>query len=89
VEKGTAAFYAITSPAAGAADYAFHNNAARGAVIRVKNINNGRVVFVKVLGPLPSTKQYAGCIIGLSDKAKALLGVHDTKAFCELSYGGY
>lgn len=88
-ERGAAAFYALTSGTKGAAAYAFHNSAARGAVIRVKNINNGRYVFVKVLGPLPETKQYHGAIIGLSNAAKAALGVRDEKAFCELTYGGY
>lgn len=88
-EKGSAAFFNLSGQAKGAAVFAFHNKAAKGSVIRVKNLNNGRVVFVKVLGPLPLTKQYYNCIIGLSGSAKAALGVRDTKAFCELSYAGY
>ena len=88
-EKGSAAFFGLTGQAKGAAVFAFHNKAAKGAVIRVKNMNNGRIVYVKVLGPLPMTKQYYNCIIGLSNSAKAALGVRDAKAFCELSYAGY
>lgn len=89
VEKGSAGFYKVTTNAKGVAAIAFHNKAAKGTVIKVKNLNNGRYVFVKVLGPVPLTKQYHNCIIGLSDKVQAVLGVKDTKAFCELAYGGY
>ncbi len=88
-EKGSAAFFSMTTQAKGASVFAFHNKAAKGSVIRVKNMNNGRIVFVKVLGPIPLTKQYFNCIIGLSGSAKAALGVKDAKAFCELSYAGY
>ena len=35
------------------------------------------------------TKQYAGCVLGLSSGAKGALGVRETKAFCEMSYAGY
>ena len=88
-EKGTAGFYKVTTNARGVAALAFHNKAAKGSVIKVRNINNGRYVYVKVVGPLPLTKQYHNCIIGLSDKVQAVLGVRDTKVFCELSYGDY
>lgn len=89
IEKGSAGFYKVTTNAKGVAAIAFHNKAAKGTVIKVKNLNNGRYVFVKVLGPVPLTKQYHNCIIGLSDKVQAILGVKDTKAFCELNYGAY
>jgi hypothetical protein len=89
IEKGTAGFFSINGNASGADVYAFHNAAARGTVMRVRNINNGRTIYVKVLGPVPETKQYAGCVLGLSDKAKAALGVQETKMFCEMSYAGY
>jgi hypothetical protein len=88
-EKGTAGFFSINGNAVGADLYAFHNAAARGTVLRVRNINNGRTIYVKVLGPVPETKQYAGCVLGLSDRAKAALGVQETKMFCEMSYAGY
>ena len=88
-EKGSAGFFSINIRSPRAAEYAFHNAAARGTVIRVRNMNNGRTIYVKVLGPLPDAKQYAGCILGLSNGAKAALGVQETKAFCELSYAGY
>lgn len=89
VEKGTAGFFNIPGNVKGSAIYAFHSIAARGSIIQVRNTNNGKVIYVEVLGPLPDTKQYAGCIIGLSDRAKTALGVRERKAFCELSYAGY
>ena len=88
-EKGSAGFFSLNSTTTGASVYAFHNTAARGTIIQVRNLNNDRVIYVKVLGPMPETKQYAGCIIGLSSSAKAALGIRETKAFCELSYLGY
>jgi hypothetical protein len=88
-EKGSVGFYTASAKAAGANIYAFSNTAARGTIMQVRNLNNGRIIYVKVLGPLPETKAFAGCILGLSSEAKSALGVRETKAFCELSYVGY
>ena len=89
-EKGPAAFFPAKGGTVNGVHYAFHNTASRGSVVRVHNIGTGRTVYVKVLGPLPKTRQYAGAIIGISAGAKAGLGVRgDTRAFCELSYAGY
>lgn len=85
-EKATAGFY---STGAGAGVYAFHDTAPRGSVLRVKNLNNDRVIYVKVLAPIPVTKQFKGCTLGLTNSAKAALGAHDAKIFCEISYMGY
>lgn len=89
LEKGSAGFFPMNGHAVGAGNYAFHATAARGTVIRVRNLNNNVVVFVKVLGPLPDAKRFSGCIIGMSDKIKRALGVQENKAFCELTYVGY
>jgi len=88
-EKGSAGFFNVKGQASSAAVYAFHNTVARGTIMLVRNINNGRSVYVKVLGPLPDSKQYAGCVLGLSDGAKAALGVRENKVFVEMSYAGY
>jgi LysM repeat protein len=85
-EKVTAGFF---STGKGAAMYAFHNSAARGTILKVQNMNNGRAIYVKVLGILPSTKAFLGCSLGLSSAAKAALDVRDQKAFCEISYASY
>jgi hypothetical protein len=83
VEKATAGFFA-TGKNAGI--YAFHNVASRGTILKVRNLNNDHVIFVKVLGPLPLTNPFKGCTLGLSNDAKAALGVRESKAFCEVSY---
>ena len=88
-EKGSAGFFSVQGNAPRAAVYAFHNTASRGTVMLVKNISNGKSIYVKVLGPLPDSKQYAGCVLGLSDGAKAALGVRENKVFVEMGYAGY
>lgn len=88
-EKGAAAFFNMSAAAAKGTFYAFHNNASKGTIIKVHNPGTGKTVFVKVLGPLPGTKQYANAVIGISGAARAALGVRDVKAWCVLSYAGY
>lgn len=89
-EKGPAAFFPAGGGTVKGVHYAFHNSAARGSVMRVHNPGTGKTVYVKVLGPLPRTKQYAGAIIGIAAAAKAQLGVRgDARAWCEVSYAGY
>jgi LysM repeat protein len=83
-EKGTAVFFEKTGK--GGVYLAFHNTARRGTIIKVTNPGNGRSIYVKVLGPIPGTKQYANSIIGIADGAKEALGVSESKAWCELSY---
>ncbi len=85
-EKATAGFF---STGKGAGIYAFHNTAPRGAVMQVKNLNNDRTIYVKVLGPIPATKPFRGCTLALSNAAKVSLDVRDFKAYCEISYMGY
>lgn len=85
-EKVTAGFF---NTAGNAGIYAFHTIAPRGTVLKVKNLNNDRVIYVKVLGPLPLTNQFKGCSLGLSNAAKAALAARDSKVFCEISYMGY
>jgi len=83
-EKGTAVFF----EKAGKNNLfvAFHNATPRGTIIKVYNPGTSKTIFVKVLGPLPDTKIYSNCIIGINDAAKEALGITETKAWCELSY---
>jgi LysM repeat protein len=67
--------------------YAFHNLARKGIYIKVHNPGTDKTIFVKVIGLLPTTKQYNNAILGISSNAREALGVNDTKAWCELSYG--
>lgn len=83
MEKLTAGFYKTREHAG---IYAFFKAELRGKVLRVRNLNNDSVVYVKVLGALPNTKAFKGCSLGLSSEAQEALGVHEHRAFCEVSY---
>jgi hypothetical protein len=66
--------------------YALMNNVDRGTVVKVTNLSNNKVVFVKVLGDIADIKQNTGMVIVLSDAAVAQLGVASDKFTSELSY---
>lgn len=85
-EKGPAAFFNSNSDFKSQFLFAFHNTAGKGKIIRVKNLNNGRVVYVKVLGAIPQTGLYHNAIIGLSSRAKQALGATGDRVWCELKY---
>lgn len=84
-EKGTAVFFEKQG-GKNSVYLAFHNATPRGSIIKIFNPGNGKTTYVKVIGKLPDTKQYANSIIGISSTAKEALGVTDSKAWCELSY---
>lgn len=83
-EKGSAVFFEKAGK--NTVFYAFHNETPRGSIIKVYNPGTGKTTYVKVLGPIPDTKLYANCIIGICDAAKEALGITDNKAWVELSY---
>lgn len=86
-EKGTAVFYENKGKLSTTNTYfAFHNTAKPGTIIKVYNPGTDKTVYVKVLGPIPNTKMYHNCIIGISSGAKAVLLVDEEKAWCELKY---
>lgn len=93
-EKGSAVFYETPgkvksrygTDAKNTLIYAFHNLAKRGTIIRVYNPGTDKYVFVKVMGPLPETKQYHNSLIGIGEDAKEILGVLEDKAWVELKY---
>lgn len=86
-EKGTAVFFDMGKKLSKTRMiYAFHNTAQKGTIIKVYNPGNNTVVYAKVLGPIPVTKQYHDCIIGVDDSAKKILGVSDDRMWAELEY---
>lgn len=85
-ENGSGVFFNMPLKADRDYYYAFHNTVPKGTIIRVLNPSNDKSVYVKVLGPMPNTKQYYNAIIGISDKAKEHLGVRQDKMWCELNY---
>jgi LysM repeat protein len=89
-EKGTAVFFDMQGGLKKSKTlYAFHNTAKKGTIIKVFNPGKDKVAYVKVLGPIPDTKQYHNSIIGISEAAKAALDVSDDRMWCELKFAGY
>ncbi len=66
--------------------YALMNNVERGTVVKVTNLTNNKVVFVKVLGDIADIKQNTGILIVLSDAAVGQLGASTDRFTAELSY---
>lgn len=83
-EKGAAVFF--EKAGSNKVYYAFHNTTQRGTVIKIINPGTGKMVYAKVLGPIPDTKLYANCVIGITSSAKDALGISENKAWCELVY---
>lgn len=63
--------------------YAFSNEFAKGRVIKVVNPSNGKFVYAKVIGALPSTKQYINAKIGLDGRARVELETREIKLWCD------
>lgn len=64
--------------------YAFSNEIAKGRVLKIVNPTNNKFVFAKVIGPLPTTKQYINAKIGLDGRARAELETREIKLWCDI-----
>ncbi|RTQ51694.1 LysM peptidoglycan-binding domain-containing protein [Hymenobacter gummosus] len=65
---------------------ALHKTAPVGTIMMVRNIMNGRVVYVRVIGKLPDTGDNASVLLRLSKRAVAVLGTPDQRFRVETSY---
>ncbi len=65
---------------------ALHKSAPVGTIMQVKNVMNGQVVYVRIIGKLPDTGSNEKVIVRISKKASQKLGVVDSKFRVELSY---
>jgi hypothetical protein len=66
--------------------YALMKGVDRGTVVKVTNLSNNKVVFVKVLGDIADIKQNSGMLIVLSDAAVSQLGATTDRFTTALSY---
>lgn len=66
--------------------FALHRTAPIGTIMKVTNRMNGKYVFVKVIGKLPSTGDNEKLIIKISKAAADRLGVIDQSFQCELNF---
>ncbi|MBX7109062.1 MAG: LysM peptidoglycan-binding domain-containing protein [Chitinophagales bacterium] len=66
--------------------FALHATVPKGTMIKVKNVMNGRVVEVKVIGKLPSTSVNEDVLIKISASAAGQLGVLDDRFLAAIYY---
>lgn len=84
-ESGAAVFYPLKSAPAGIY-YAFHNSARKGSVLKVLNPASNKMIYAKVIGPIPNLKEYHNAVIALSSNAMQALGAREKRMFCKLKY---
>lgn len=85
-ESGAAVFYPLRTKAAPGVYYAFHNTAAKGTILKIMNPANEKIIYAKVIGPVPNLKEYYNSIIGLSGNAAKALGARERRMFCKIKY---
>ena len=84
ISRGIATWIDDDSDANTKNSYALHKYAPVGTVLKVRNLMNNRVVFVKVLGKLADNNDNKSILIKLSKAAAADLGVFDQKFLVEV-----
>ncbi|MBS1782313.1 MAG: LysM peptidoglycan-binding domain-containing protein [Bacteroidetes bacterium] len=85
-EKGTAAFFIRAGRSTNGIYFAFHNNAKRGAILKIFSPVSGKTIYAKVIGTIPNTAIFHNAILGISSDAKVALGARSNKLWCEVSY---
>ena len=82
--EGTVVFFKPQSLVSSEMLFAFSNDLAKGRVVKVLNPSNRKYVFVKIIANLPSTKQYLNAKLGIDGRAMSILGIRDTKLWCNM-----
>ena len=67
--------------------YALHRTAPIGTIVRVLNTTNSKKIFVKIIGPLPDTKENEGSLIKISKASADKLDVSENSFPADLFYG--
>jgi LysM repeat protein len=84
--KGTAALMATSSPGNSTTYFALHKTAPVGIILKIKNLENGKITYVKVIGKLPDLDENKFVMIRLSQGAAKALLMGYGKAYVEISY---
>jgi LysM repeat protein len=66
--------------------FVFFNNAPKGTIVKLKNIFNQKVIYAKVLGPLPGLKDDVKAVAKIDESARNALGFKERKFWIEISY---
>jgi LysM repeat protein len=66
--------------------YVLHSESPVGSVVRIENPMTERILYAKVLGPVPNTPFARGAIVMLSPTVAQALGALDAKIYVKLQY---
>ncbi len=72
--------------ASASTDLCMHATAPVGTIVKFKNVMNDRVVYLRVIGNLPSSGENSGVIIRISAATAKQVTILDKKFRCEVSY---
>ena len=84
--RGTIAWIATDNANISDSYFALHKTAPVGTIIKITNLVNKRVAFVKVIGKLPETSENLNVMLRLSGGAKNALLLNGEKAYVEMEY---
>lgn len=84
--RGTITWIATENAKMSDSFFALHKTAPVGTIVRVTNLVNKRVVFVKVIGRLPDTSDNLNITLRLSSAAKNALLLNGEKAYVDMEF---
>jgi LysM repeat protein len=85
-DKGMAMWIDDSNEEAGSRFYALHKSAPSGTILKVRNLMNDRVAYVKVVGKLPEIEENNNVIVKVSGATAKYLEVIDPKFLVEISF---
>jgi LysM repeat protein len=85
LEKKRGAAVYLADNTSGNANLAFYDNAEVGTVLKVTNMMNSKVVYVKVVGKVPTSDSVRDVVIKLTKQAAEQLGAIDEKFLVEVA----
>lgn len=85
-EKGKAGVFKSTSGWEDGKYYCLSNTAPAGAIVKITNEGNNKVIYARVLDFIPDLKQNAGMILRLSNAGADELGITSDTFDCVISY---
>lgn len=85
-EKGVSGIFKSTSGWEDGKYYCLSNTAPAGAILKITNTANNKVIYARVLDLIPDLKQNAGMILRLSNSGASELGVNTDSFDCVINY---
>ena len=85
-EDGPAIWFSTENKMMKDAYYGLYSRAPVGSVVKVTNLRNNHIVFVKIIGSLPNTAENHGSMIKLTPAAKNALNTVDGKIRVRVDY---